>query len=579
MRQLLWLLQLGRPYAGWLLAGVLLSLLTLLANVGLMALSGWFIAAMALAGAAGVSMNYFTPAALIRAFAILRTAGRYGERLLTHEATFRLLTELRVWFYNRLEPLSPGQLADYHSGDLLSRLRADIDTLDHFYLRLLLPSAVALLASLLFVSFLAWFDPLLALIEGLLLLLAGGVLPYLIGRRVGSAGRRITESCAQLRGHLVSDLQGMAELLVDGAADRHAQRLAGLSRSIAAEQRRMARLTGLSQGAGGLFANLAMWLIGLVAIPMIGAGELPPVQLAMLALFTLASFEAVAPLPQAFQSVDAMLSAAGRIREIAEQTASMPDPQQSVPLSRHPSIRLQDVCLRYPAQAREVLRQIDLALPPGHRVAIVGPTGAGKSSILNLLLRFTPHTGGQILIDGRPIEQVQGDALRQRLAVVPQQSHLFNTSIRDNLLLARPEADQAAIEQACRIAEIHDFIRAQPDGYETQVGETGIRLSGGQSRRVAIARAILKDSPILLLDEPTEGLDPQTAQRVMHNLLAWLGDRTLLLVTHRLAGLSAMHEILVLDAGRVSEHGPPDELMKRTGSYRQLYQQHLRLDG
>ncbi|MGD8588922.1 MAG: thiol reductant ABC exporter subunit CydC, partial [Chromatiales bacterium] len=176
MGQLLWLLRLGRPYAGWLAGGALLSLLTLLANVGLMAMSGWFISAMALAGAAGVSINYFTPAAVIRACAILRTTGRYAERLLTHEATFRLLTELRVWFYQRLEPLAPGQLADYHSGDLLSRLRADIDTLDHFYLRLLLPTLVAVAATLLFVLFLAWFDPLLALIEGLMLLLAGVVL-------------------------------------------------------------------------------------------------------------------------------------------------------------------------------------------------------------------------------------------------------------------------------------------------------------------------------------------------------------------------------------------------------------------
>jgi ATP-binding cassette subfamily C protein CydC len=225
------------------------------------------------------------------------------------------------------------------------------------------------------------------------------------------------------------------------------------------------------------------------------------------------------------------------------------------------------------------LHEIDLALTPGRRIAIVGPTGSGKSSILNLLLKFHPASQGRIQIDGQEIEQVQGEVLRQRLAVVPQQSHLFNTTIRENLLLARPDADQAALEQACRIAEIHDFIRAQPDGYETQVGETGIRLSGGQSRRIAIARAILKDAPILLLDEPTEGLDPQTARRVMDNLFAWLGDRTLLLVTHRLAGLSAMHEILVLEAGRISERGSPKQLMERTGAYRQLYQYHLRLDG
>jgi ATP-binding cassette subfamily C protein CydC len=226
-----------------------------------------------------------------------------------------------------------------------------------------------------------------------------------------------------------------------------------------------------------------------------------------------------------------------------------------------------------------VLRQIDLALPPGRRVAVVGPTGSGKSSLLNLLLRWQAPNQGEILIDGQSIETVAGESLRQRLAVVPQQCHLFNTTIRENLLLARPEADQATVEQACRIAEIHDFIQSQPGGYATEVGETGVRLSGGQIRRLAIARAILKDAPILLLDEPTEGLDPQTAQRVMDNLLAWLGERSLLLVTHRLAGLAAMHEILVLEAGCISERGTQQALLQRLGSFRQLYRYHLRLDG
>jgi ATP-binding cassette subfamily C protein CydC len=579
MEQLLWLLRLCKPYTGWLLAGALLSLLTLLANVGLMAMSGWFIAAMALAGAAGVGMNYFTPAAVIRTCAILRTAGRYGERLLTHEVTLRLLTELRVWFYQRLEPLAPGQLADYHSGDLLSRLRADIDTLDHFYLRLLLPTLVAVCATLSFVFFLAWFHPLLALIEGLLLLIAGVALPYLIGRRAGASGQRITEKSGQLRSHLVSDLQGMAELLVDGAADRRARRLEHLSNSIVVEQRHMARLSGLSQGVGGLFANLAMWLISLAAIPLIGASELPPAQLAMLALFTLASFEAVTPLPQAFQFLDATLSAARRVRAMAEQAPLVREPQVETALSRHPAIEFQRAGLRYPGQSLAALQDIDLELPPGRRVAIVGPTGSGKSSLLGLLLRFQPPERGHILIDGRAIESIQSESLRQRLSLVPQQSHLFNTTIRENLLLARPDAEQTAIERACRIAEIHDFIRSQPQAYETQVGETGIRLSGGQIRRLAIARAILKDAPILLLDEPTEGLDPRTAQQVMTNLFTWLEDRSLLLVSHRLSGLKAMHEILVLEGGRISERGTQQTLLKKAGPYRRLYDYHLRLDG
>jgi ATP-binding cassette subfamily C protein CydC len=311
---------------------------------------------------------------------------------------------------------------------------------------------------------------------------------------------------------------------------------------------------------------------------MISLGELPPVQLAMLALFTLASFEAVAPLPQAFQSLDAILTAARRIRCIAEQTPLLQEPQQATSLSRHPSIHLQGVSLRYPAQTMEALHEIDLALPPGHRLALVGPSGSGKSSLLNLLLKFHPPSHGDILIDGQSLARISGESIRERISVVPQQSHLFNTTIRDNLLLAKPDASQDAIEQACRIAEIHDFIQSQPEGYATQVGETGVRLSGGQLRRVAIARAILKDAPILVLDEPTEGLDPQTAQRVLDNILAWLGDRSLLLITHRLQGLAEMHEILVLESGRISERGSHSALLENAGRYWQFYQQNRRLD-
>jgi len=561
-----------------MLGGALLSLLTLLANVGLMAMSGWFIAAMAVAGVAGVSMNYFTPAAVIRACAIVRTAGRYGERLLTHEATLRLLTELRVWFYTRLEPLAPAGLAGYRSGDLLSRVRADIDTLDNFYLRLLLPGLVALLASLLFVLALLLFDPWLALIEALTLLAAGLLLPWLVRVGVGSAGQRITEGKAALRSQLVTDLQGMGELLIDGAAARRARELARLSHQIAREQRHLSHLSGLSQGAIGLFANLCMWLIMLTGIPLIGAGEMPPVQLSMLALFALASFEAVAPLPLAFLSLDETLGAARRIFTIAHAGPAIQEPEQEPPMGDHPGVAFAGVSLSYRPEAPLVLRRIDLQLPPGRRLALVGPSGSGKSSLLKLLLKFYLPSQGEIRFDGRPLRDYRGETIRQRIAVVAQQNHLFNTSIRENLLLARPDASQTDLERACAIAEIDTFIQAQPQGYETLVGETGVRLCGGQARRLAIARALLKEAPILALDEPTEGLDPETARRVMENLLAWLGPRSLLLITHRPHGLEAMHQILMLEDGEVREQGDHQGLISRQGDYFQFFHQNLWLD-
>lgn len=578
MSPLLRLLRIMRPVAGWLLFGGLLSLLTLLANLGLMAMSGWFIAAMALAGAAGVSMNYFTPAAAIRACAILRTAGRYGERLVTHEATLRLQARLRVWFYERLEPLAPARIEGYRSGDLLSRLRADIDTLDHFYLRLLLPALVALFASALFLLFLFWFDARLALIEGLMLVIAGLALPLMSNHLAAAGGERINRLQSDLRATLVNDLQGMGELLIDGADRRHAERISRLSHELELEQRRMSRLNGIAQGAVGLSANLAMWLMLMSAIPQIGSGELPPAQLAMLALFALASFEAIAPLPSAFLDLGETLAAAKRIFRLVESEPAVREPQTPVPLPPDTAIELKALDFAYGQGRTEALHDISFSLPAGGRLALIGPSGSGKTTLLQLLLKFRTPDRGSITFGGLSLDALSGEALRGRIAVATQQSHLFNTSIRENLLLASPGADQAALERVCRLTLLHDFIKTQPAGYETRVGETGMRLSGGQARRLTLARALLKDAPILILDEPTEGLDPHTERELMRNILQWAEGRSLLLITHRLTGLEAMDEILLLHEGRIAERGSHAALKRAGAIYNRLLERQLLLD-
>jgi len=574
------LLAILRPSGGWMLLGGLLALATLLANVILMTLSGWFIAAMAAAGVAGVSMNYFTPAAVIRACAIARTAGRYGERLVTHEATLRLLSHLRVWFYQRIEPLAPAALEHYRSGDLLSRLRADIDTLDHFYLRLLLPSAVALLSAAAFILFMLWFDPRLALIEGGLLALAGVVLPLWLKRLATPTGERVTRLASELRASLVDDLQGMGELLIDGADRRHAERIAQLSRQLAGEQTRLNRLDGLALGAVGLCANLALWLVLLTAIPMVREANLPPVQLAMLALFTLASFEAVAPLPAAFQGLGETLEAARRIFGLVDSAPAVAEPADPAAPPGEFTLALTGVGFSYPghADASPLLDSLDLRLPAGGRIALLGPSGSGKTTLLQLLLKFRSPDRGEITLGGVAYDRLSGEALRRRIAVATQYNHLFNASIRDNLRLARPGAGQDEIESACRLAMLHDFIAGLPEGYDTRVGELGLRLSGGQVRRLAVARALLKEAPILILDEPTEGLDPRTERMMMRNLLEGTAGRSLLLVTHRVVGLEAMDEILLLHAGRIAERGSHASLIATSGSYRQLRALQQRLD-
>jgi ATP-binding cassette subfamily C protein CydC len=545
--------------------GAILALITLIANLTLMATSGWFIAAMAVAGGSGASMNYFTPAALIRTAAILRTIGRYLERLVTHEATLRQLSGLRVWFYRHLEPLAPARLQQFHSGDLLSRIRADIDALDNLYLRTLVPVAVAAAGLALSFAFLAAFDLGIALFA-LAMLLTAGVLVPLWARISGAGpGRRMVQTQAELRGLAIDGIQGLPELLVYGAAAAHAQRLHTLSLALTADQDRMSAYAGISQGAVTLAANLTLWGILWLAAPLVGpAGSgapIAPPSLALLALFTLAAFEAVAPLPLALQHLGGTLAAARRLFEIVDAEPAVVEPQRPSPRPKRYDLELSGVHFSYPGRDRPALAGIDLRIPEGGRVAVVGSTGSGKSTLFNLLLRFWAPDQGSIHLGGHDLSAFHGEDLRRHIAVVSQHTHLFAATIRENLLLANPDAPQAALEQACEAAQIHRFIAGLPEGYDTWLGDTGVRLSGGQARRIAIARALLKDAPILLLDEPTEGLDGPTESSLMAAIDDLMRGRTVLLISHRGMGLEAMGEILVLDSGRVRERGTHRQLL------------------
>ncbi|NVZ08772.1 thiol reductant ABC exporter subunit CydC [Allochromatium humboldtianum] len=555
MNELRRLWQLFRPYRVWMLVGTLAAILTLLANVTLIAAAGWFLTAMAAAGAAGVAMNYFTPAALIRGSAMIRTAGRYGERLVNHEATFRLIASLRVWFYQHLEPLAPARLQQYHSGDLLSRIRADIDALDNLYVRVLVPVAVANVSIVLFTIFLLFYHPLLALSGLTFLVLAGVGLPIWSQARGLVPGRRIAEDEAALRTAVIDGVQGLAELTLYGAAERQAQHIDSLSRRLIADQTRLSSDHGLTQAAVGLCASLSLWVLLWIAIPLVDDGRLMPPQLAMLALFTLASFEAVAPLPQAFQMLGRTLAAAHRLFAIVDTEPAVAEPSTPSPRPERFDIEFADVRFSYPDTPRPAVSGIRLQVPQGTRAAVIGATGSGKSTLFNLLLRFWAPDSGSIRVGGHDILDFHGDDLRRHIAVVSQHTHLFDATIRENLLIANPDAPQAAIEAACRVAQIHDFIAELPEGYDTWVGETGVRLSGGQGRRIAVARALLKDAPILLLDEPTEGLDAATERDLMQALDTLMVGRTVLLITHRPAGLDWVDQVLVLDQGRELARG------------------------
>lgn len=548
------LLKLVKPWWGWMLLGATLSLLTILANISLMALSGWFIATMAFAGITGASVNYFTPAAGIRAFAIIRTASRYGERLVTHEATFRLLATLRTWFYEHLEPLAPAVLQYYRSGDLLSRIRADIDALENFYLRILAPLLVAAISSVVILLFLLQFSVVLAVIELVLLMIAGVAIPLLVNRLAHQASTRTIETTSALRSSIVDSTQGMSELLIYGAAEQQTERVNQLSEQLLSDQQRLAKLNGGTQSALGLCANLSTWLMLIVAIPMVTQGHLAPANLPMLALFAMASFEAIMPLPLAFQTLPGTLAAARRLFDIVDREPAVQEPLETRNIPERFDLHISQLSLTYPGSTTRALTSINLDIPQGKHLAIIGPSGSGKSTLINALMRFWPLDSGEIRLGGISIDQFKGEHLRAQFAVAAQHSTLFNSTIKRNLLLAKRDATNEEVQQVCKLAQIHEFIETLPEGYDTYIGEAGHKLSGGQMRRLGIARALLKPAPILILDEPGEGLDSVTEQNMLSAISEHAKNRTLILITHHAVGLDNLQQIVRLEQGHIVKH-------------------------
>jgi len=545
---LLRLIALFRPYSRWMAAGAALSLATVLANVALMAIAGWFIASMALAGVTHIAFDYFTPAALIRACAIMRTAGRYVERLVTHEATFRLLARLRVWFYVRIEPLAPARLERVRGADLVTRIQSDIDSLSNLYLRALVPAATGGVGMLAIVAVVSVFSGPIAAVTLLFLLLAGVVLPGLGLAWTQAPGRATVALRAELHETVVDSLQGLAELQVYGAATAYAQRIDRLSAQLVGQQAKLSRVKGVSQGALAVCASGAMWCALLLAIPRVVSASLAPADIAMLALLVLASFEAVMPISTALQLLGESLAAARRIFDLVDATPAVEDPPQPLAMPAGNDLSVRNLSFQYGEALPCVLRDLSFDLPAGARMAIVGTSGAGKSTLVQLLLRFRDYSAGRIELGGVDLRDCAAEAVRARIAVVSQETYLFNDTIRANLLIARPDADQAKLEAACRDAQLHDFIAGLPQGYDTQIGEAGTRLSGGQARRLAIARALLLDAPILVLDEPTEGLDTITGRALMAAIVKLMAGRSVLLITHKLAHVTEQFDqVLVLD--------------------------------
>ena len=562
---------------------VLIGSVTIGSSVALMGTSAWLISTAALHPSIadlGVSVVG------VRFFGITRGISRYFERLVSHDVTFRLLSRLRVWFYEKLEPLAPARLMEFRAGDLLARIIGDVETLENFYVRVVSPPLTAVLVGLFTSIFLASFHLPLAPVYLTFFISLGLVLPALaqiISRR---PAEEIISLRADLHTRLVDGIQGMADLLAYGCTDERLTQISTIGLDYGNAQRRMARVTGFHSGLSTLLTNLGLWTILLLCIPQVISGDLAGPMLASLTLLTFASFEAITPLPLAAQMWNASRESARRLFEVVDTVPSIVpvnresgiEIRESVssnsripkPDSQLPTIKFSNLSFTYPNQTAPALQHVTFNLRPGNSIAIVGPSGAGKSTLANLLLRFWDYSSGEITLGAESLKVYEQDEVRARIGLVSQNTYFFNTSVRENLRFARRKVTQEEIESAAQAAQIHDFILSLPKGYDTLIGEQGLRLSGGERQRLAIARVLIKDAPILILDEPTANLDPLTEKQVLETLFGVMKQKTSILITHRLIGLENVDEIIVMNHGRIVERGAHVELVQQDGLYRRL---------
>ena len=553
----------------WVVLSILLSALTIGSSVALIGVSAWLISTAAIATSVA---DLGVAVVMTRLFGITRAVFRYLERLVSHNVTFRLLARLRVWFYERLEPLAPARLMDYKSGDLLARVIGDVETLENFYVRVISPSLTAIVIGLSVSIFFASFYPPIAFALIGFFLTLGLILPLLAQIVSRKPGEKLITQLADLQTQLVDSIQGLADLLAFGRGADRAELIVSTGKDYGRTQKQMARISGVHSALGALLTNFGLWLVLFLVIPEVTAGNIEGTMLGTFALMTFASFEAVNPLPLAAQMWNSSREAAKRLFEVVDVepvvSGKVTSDKSSV---TNTELRITDLTFAYPNTTTPALEHVTFNLQPGTSIAIVGPSGAGKSTIANLLFRFWDYESEEISLGGESLKSLNQDEVRKRCALVSQNSYFFNTSIRENLRVARPKVTQEEMENAAKAAQIHEFIESLPKGYDTFIGEHGLRLSGGERQRLAIARALLKDAPVLILDEPTANLDPVTEKRVLDTLFKIMRGKTSLLITHRLVGLENMDEIIVLDHGRIAERGSHDDLVKTDGLYQRLW--------
>jgi thiol reductant ABC exporter, cydC subunit len=575
MRALLPFIRLFK-FAKWpLFLGGLLMILGLASSIGLLTLSGWFLAATAIAGF-GTLFNFFYPSASVRGLAISRTVARYFEKVVTHDATFRVLAKLRVQVFSKIIPLSPAVLNRYRNSDLLNRLVADVDTLDSLYLRLVAPFISAIVVILMMTIGLSFINVPLALFIGGTLLVLLLVIPTIFYRLGTKFGAKLTQSRATYRTQFVEFIQAQAELLLFNSEAKVKEKLQQTEQQWQTYQQREANLSGFSTAllllANGLVLSITLWAASQADL---GNDEYRAAFIGLFTFAALAAFEILMPIGAAFLHIGQVIASAERVSDIIEQQplVKFSGTERVEFNTEQPLLSVQNLDFHYPQRSNPALIGLNLTIQAGQKIAILGKTGSGKSTLLQLLVRNYDADQGRIILAGKEIQRYSEQSLRQHFCFLTQRVHVFSDSLRNNLQIAThtPISDEKMMAILQQVG-LEKLLQQEQD-LNLWLGDGGRPLSGGEQRRLGLARILLNDAPTLLLDEPTEGLDRETERKMLQAILAHSANKTLIMVTHRLTAIEQFDQLVIIDNAKLIEQGTYQDLVnKENGFFKQLTQ-------